>query len=226
MGILDLIYPKNCLECKKVRNYLCQECVKKVNSSFYSCPYCNKSSFEGKVHPKCRKKLGLDQLICLWKYEGVIRKAILVLKYKFASEISDELSDFFLKKISDRRINLGKNAIFISVPLYKKRQFFRGFNQSETIAKKVSEKLGFKFVPDLLIRTKNTHFQTNLTKKERLRNIKNAFEFNNKYKFKDKSKTIVIFDDVWTTGATIKEMAKILKNKGVKNVIGLTITKR
>jgi competence protein ComFC len=81
-------------------------------------------------------------------------------------------------------------------------------------------------VPDLVVRTKNTGFQTSLTKNERLKNIKNAFEFNNHYKIKNKDQKIIIFDDVWTTGATVKEIAKVLKKKGISKVVGLTIAKR
>jgi len=226
MNILDLFYPKKCLECAKSGSYICENCLKKVKSSGFVCPSCNRSSFEGRSHPNCRKKFGLDQLISLWKYQGVIRKAILVLKYKFVLDISDELSNLIYKKIQQKKIDFGKNTILTSVPLHQKRQFFRGFNQSEVIAKKLAEKLKLRYIPDLLVRLKNTKFQTNLTAKEREINIKNAFKFNNKYRLKDKNKKIVIFDDVWTTGSTIKEIAKVLKRKGIKTVIGLTITKR
>lgn len=224
--LLDLIYPKKCLECSKSGCYICKSCINKVKSSNFVCPFCNRSSFEGKVHPNCKKPLGLDQLISLWKYEGVIRKAILVLKYKFVLDVSEELSDAIYERITQKEIDFGKNIILTSVPLHKKRQFFRGFNQSEVVAKKIAEKLNWKYVPDILVRSKNTEFQTNLSKSQRLKNIKNAFEFNNRYKLKDKNKIIVIFDDVWTTGATIKEMTKILKKKGINTIIGLTITKR
>lgn len=226
MSILDLFYPKKCLECGKNGQYICKKCLKKVSSSFFSCPYCNKSSFEGKTHSNCKKKQGLDQLISLWRYEGVVRKAILVLKYRFVFDISEELSDVICKRIIERKINFEKDAILTSVPLHRKRQFIRGFNQTEEIANKLSEKLKLKYLPDLLIRSKNTKFQTNLTKKERQVNIKNAFEFNKKYKLRNKNKAVVIFDDVWTTGSTIKEIAKVLKKKGIKTVIALTITKR
>ena len=226
MNILDLFYPKKCLECNKNGQYICEKCVKQVKPSYFSCPYCNKPSYEGKTHPNCKKKLGLDQLISLWKYDGIVRKAILVLKYRFVFDISEEFSNRIYERIIEKKIPLGKNIILTSVPLHKKRQFFRGFNQTEEIAKRLSDYLNWKYLPDILVRNKNTKFQTNLTKKEREKNIKNAFEFNNKYKLKNKNKVVVIFDDVWTTGSTIKEMTKVLKKKGIKTVIGLTITKR
>ncbi|MBU2036537.1 hypothetical protein KKC36_03780, partial [Patescibacteria group bacterium] len=191
MNILDLFYPKKCLECGKSGGYICDKCVKKVRPSYFSCPYCNKPSFEGKTHPNCKKKQKLDQLISLWEYEGVIRKAILALKYKFVLDISNELSNVIYKKIQQKKIDFGKNVILTSVPLHKKRQFFRGFNQSEEIAKRLSEHLDWKYLPDILVRSKNTEFQTNLTKKEREENIKNAFKFNTKYQLKDKNKIVV-----------------------------------
>ena len=226
MNILDLFYPKKCLECNKNGQYICDKCIDKVKASSYSCPYCNRPSFEGKTHPNCKKLQGLDQLISLWKYDGVVRKSILVLKYRFVFDIAEELSDTIYIRIIEKKINFGKNVVLTSVPLHRKRQFFRGFNQTEEIAKNLSEKLRLRYIPDLLIRSKDTKFQTNLTKKERLKNINNAFEFNNKYKLKNKNKTVVIFDDVWTTGSTIEEMTKVLKKKGIKTVIALTITKR
>jgi len=226
MSILDLIYPKKCLECKENGHYLCTKCIKKVRSSYPTCPNCNKYSFWGKTHKNCKKKYDLDELISLWKYEGVVRKGILVLKYKFVSDVTKELSDLITKEIKKRKIIFGKDTIIIPVPLHKNRHFFRGFNQSEEIVKKVSQKLGLKFMPDLVVRTKNTSFQTSLTKNERLKNIKNAFKFNCHYKIKNKDKKVIIFDDVWTTGATVKEIARVLKKKGISKVSALTITKR
>jgi len=202
MGILDLIYPKRCLGCRKEGNYICKNCLEKVE----------------KVSPS-------GKLICFWKYEGVIKRAILILKYSFVENISDELSSLLLEEINRRKINFSLNSIFVCIPLHKKRQNFRGFNQSEEIFRKLAKKLGYRLIPDLLIRVKNTSPQSRLTKKERDKNIKYAFVFNRKYKVRNKEREIVLCDDVWTTGSTIKEATRVLKEQGFKDISAFTIAR-
>lgn len=202
MGILDFIYPKKCLECKKEGFYICKDCLNKVEKPFQS-----------------------GHFISFWKYQGVIRKAILALKFNFASDISAELSQLLYNQILKNKFSFDRNCIFTSIPLYKKRQNFRGFNQSEKIAKSLAEKLNRRFVPNLLIRVKNTKFQSELSKKDRKENLKNAFEFNKKYRIKHKNIQIVVFDDVWTTGSTIKEAIKVLRKQSLNNIVVLTLAR-
>ena len=90
----------------------------------------------------------------------------------------------------------------------------------------MAEKLGLVFIPDLLIISKKTKPQTKLDKKDRISNIKGAFKYNKEFSnFLISQLPVIIFDDVWTTGATLKEGAKVLKNNGFKKVWGLTLAR-
>lgn len=199
MTILDLVYPKKCLECKRKGNYVCDNCLKKVRKARF------------------RKVDLFGKLISAWRYEGVIRKAILTLKYRFVSDIAEELIEKYLKEV---KANLPKKAVLVPIPMHKKRKRWRGFNQTEELGKILSKKMGWDYSEKLLIKTKNTKPQTELKEEERRLNIKDSFLIKtNAFK----NKTIVVFDDVWTTGSTLKEAAKGLSRKNHGRLIGLTM---
>lgn len=94
----------------------------------------------------------------------------------------------------------------------------------QEIGKKVALRMRWKFIPDLIVRRSASPPQTELKRKERVENIRGTFVINRKY-LPLKPKPLVLFDDVWTTGSTVKEAAKVLKERGAKEVWGLTITK-
>ncbi|MCJ7805252.1 hypothetical protein MUP46_01240 [Patescibacteria group bacterium] len=175
------------------------------------------------THSKCLRKLGLDGQISLWGYSGVARKAILALKYKLAREVAKELARRAVENINKRRLVFPKNPVLIPIPLYWYRGNVRGFNQSEEIGKLIAKDLGWEFAPDLIIRTASTVPQAGLKRKERLKNLRGVFALNPRYHIRDTGYSFVLFDDVWTTGSTIKEAGKALKRKGAFSVWGFTL---
>ncbi len=166
-----------------------------------------------------------NEIYSIWKYEGIIRLAILALKYKFASEIASELAEACLTQIKTlNTIYNSQYTILIPVPLHKLRQNWRGFNQAEEIGKIIARNMDWEFSPDLIIKAKASEPQAELTRGERLRNLHGKFAVNNKvYSLVPNNYCLVVFDDVATTGSTIKEIAKVLIDNGAKKVIGLTI---
>lgn len=224
MGILDLIFPKNCLECKSGGGYICDDCLEKVRLARSVCVYCGVYSFFGKTHDNCKRKHSLDGVYSIWKYDGVIRKGVIALKYKFANEVSKEIAIKAKKELKKLKI-FPKNSILVPIPLHKKRENWRGYNQAGEIGKLIAKDLNWKFIPDLLIRKTSTKPQVGLKGEERKQNVKDIFEINSKYKIRNFKKQIIIFDDVYTTGSTLKEAALVLKKEGFKNVIGLTIAR-
>lgn len=222
MGLLDIVFPKNCLGCGKEGGYICSKCVEKASLSKQICPYCYKESIDGVTHTKCVKKNGLDGVVSLWRYEGVIRKALIILKYKYATEVGRELVSYIVMEL--QRIFIPKTDILAPVPLYWYRENFRGFNQSELLGKEVAKTLNVKFAPELLIRKKLTTPQASLKGKERRKNLRSAFSDNPDFTLST-SYSVLIFDDVFTTGSTLKECAKVLKRTGIKKVWGLTVAR-
>lgn len=207
MGIANLIFPKFCLECGVSGTYICSNCLAKVapgRTNFW-------------------QTRDLDAFVPVWAYEGVIKKAILVLKYRFAQSLAQDLAQVTAEVLLERRANF-KKAVLIPVPLYPQKLKWRGFNQALKVGEILAQMAGWEVVPDLVLKTKSTPPQMRLTKKERLKNIKGTFSLNSEYPVENLSgQQIVIFDDVATTGATLEEVAKVLKKLQPANICGLTL---
>ena len=199
MNLLDLLFPKNCLECNKEGKYLCSDCVEKVLDGTF-----DKNNF------------------AIFKYRGVIRNAITTLKYKFATDIADELVDICIKRLKSNKL---RKVTLIPIPLYKLRYNWRGFNQSEILGEKLAKAMNWKFLPDLLIRNKNTIPQVGLKGISRHSNLSGVFSLNPTHNLLPITCHLVLFDDVYTTGSTINEAKKVLKLAGFKNIYSLTIAR-
>jgi ComF family protein len=113
----------------------------------------------------------------------------------------------------------------VTIPVYRDRANWRGFNQAEEMGKIVAERLGLNFAPNLLIKKRKTRPQTGLDKEKRLENLQGALAINPHSLLSISHQPLIILDDVWTTGATLKEAAKVLKRKGARVVWGLTFAR-
>lgn len=225
--ILDFFYPKLCLFCGKEKTYLCPDCFSKIKI-FKSpkCPYCEYRSFEGKIC-KTHKKY-LDGFITASPYQQeIVSKLIDALKYNFVKEISEILALLIFKFLNENKeIEFLKNPydfVLIPIPLHKTRLRWRGFNQAEEIAKKISPLIKIPVKNDILFKKKKTKPQVGLSEKERKENIKDAFFVKeNKLKL-ILDKKVILVDDVATTLSTLEESAKLLKKNKIKEVWGLTV---
>jgi competence protein ComFC len=233
MSILDLLFPKSCLGCGCSGNYICSNCLAQTRTAQPICAYCERASIDGLTHVRCQKKLGLDGLISIWEYEGVIRKAILALKYKYATEIGQLLRNLMVEQFqkdcttpcANFKYQISNLGTLAPIPLHWHRQNVRGFNQSIEIGKSISEAMNWKFLPDLLIKKQPTTSQTELSGDARRQNLHGVFSVNPHYSQFTVHSSLVVFDDVFTTGSTLREAAKVLKRAGVEKVWGLTIAR-
>ncbi len=222
MGILDFVFPKTCIACGKTGRYICRSCIDKNPSARPVCPYCRHPSVSGATHAGCGKKTGIDGLVSIWKYEGVVKKAILSLKYKYATEMGDELADYLIGLL---KVKMLPGVYYLCpIPIHWYRQNTRGFNQSVEVGKVISSAMGWNFIPDLLIKKRATAPQAELDRETRMKNLRDVFMFNPVHRsLFPNLKSVMIFDDVFTTGSTILEATKALKMAGVEKVWGLTI---
>ena len=225
MSIADLLFPKKCLECGREGSYICASCIAKLKTLSQVCIECGRPSIDGMTHVACKRPLGLDGLIFIWPYGGVVRKALLALKYKYAKQIAEELAQYSLLFLRKRYVILPPESTLIPIPLYWYRENWRGFNQTEEIGKLISKEMDWDFQPELLIRKRLKRPQAQLKKEERSKNIRGAFSLNPHYSSFIIHNSVILFDDVLTTGSTLKEACKVLKRKGAKNVWGLTIAR-
>lgn len=130
-----------------------------------------------------------------------------------------EFSPLLLDEISKDR---GQEWLVTVVPLHWKRQNWRGFNQSSLVAKEFADKLGLPFT-EVLMRKKETEQQALLDRKQRQSNVFDVFSVMDSSKIADKK--IILFDDVWTTGATMRECTYQLKKSQATLVWGVTIAR-
>jgi len=228
--ILDIIFPKKCVGCRKVGGYFCNECISNIKQTDLVCPKCEKLAVGGQTHPVCKRKFGLDGLWSLGIYEPPLKQAIQTLKYKRVKEVAEVLVDitleywakyqpFVLDQIKKDR---GEGWVIIPVPLHWFRENNRGFNQSSIIGQILSKRLGLDY-SDSIKRIRYTKSQVGLKGKERHLNIRNAFEITGDYKLE--TVNCLLLDDVWTTGSTLRECCWILKRNGAKKVWALTLAR-
>ncbi len=230
LSILDFIFPKRCVGFKRVGSYFFDKCISDIPQTDLVCPFCERLAIGGQVHPVCIRKYGLDGLWSLGIYKPPLKTAIQKLKYKWVKELASILVDitieywakkgtFLLDLIKKDR---GKNWIITSVPLHWSRKNWRGFNQSELIGKLFAQRLGLKY-EETLKRIRKTKPQVKLAANKRKENVKGAFILSMNHELL--THNLILVDDVWTTGSTLKECCYILKRGGAKKVWALTLAR-
>ena len=159
----------------------------------------------------------------IFKYEGQIRKLLIDYKFNNKSYLYKTFASIILS--NKKMINFINNyEIIIPVPIHKKRFNCRGYNQSELLAREISRKLkNIQFLNKLLIKTENNVAQSTLTKEERALNVKDIYKVKNNNLIKEKS--IILLDDIYTTGNTVNECSKLLKKNGAREIGILTVSK-
>lgn len=209
-----------CGEEKFNQGYLCDNCEKKLRyNDGPICEHCGRSVLvAGKVCSTCSEyMLSVDKARSVFSYEGEIRK--LVKRFKYNDRVY--LGEFFIEKLSLLYLKSYFNADYITfVPMTEKSKRNRGYNQSEILANGVSAKTGVKLI-ECVEKIKETKRQAKLNRKERLKNLDGVFRVINRKQIKEK--TIVLVDDVTTTGATAEAISSRLKKAGAKQVYLITV---
>jgi len=219
---INIFFPKRCIICGKYGLFLCGKCVKNV-VIFRTpvCFYCGKITKYGESCSSCKKihNSSLDGIIYSSSFnEGNTKEIIHYLKYNGIIELSTILSAIVLERIKNK-LPKGK-IVVVPVPMFIKKERSRGFNQSELIAREVSMFLGLHGGLGLK-KVRSTSSQAESSRETRMKNIKNSFVCDDVELIKDK--TVLLIDDIVTTGSTLEECAQTLKNSGAKRVYGVVI---
>ena len=180
---------------------------------------CGRAALDGRTHPRCQTRYSIDGLTSFFRYRGVVRKAIKIIKYRGSFDIAEA----FVKNISTTH-NIywkGRPFAFVPIPLHNSRLRDRGFNQAEVLGMHVSKRLGIMMAMDVLERKKRTTPQVEVKDRDkRLKNMANVFALN-----KVSPEYVLLFDDVFTTGATMRSAAGVLKQAGVRHVWAVTMAR-
>lgn len=223
--LLDILFPKTCLSCNSFGSYICVGCRRKVEYiEKDSCLKCDRIHTNGFIHADCKDQEGIDGYLSIFYYTEITKKIIKGIKYKFVKDSCKELFSMIptekLKKLDIFRASCTEYSLQ-PVPLHTSREAKRGFNQAEIIAKFFQQQTSYPII-NVLKRTKKTHAQAQTADKvERIQNIKNAFQLKKGVNIKNKN--IILVDDVITTGCTVKEAAKVLKQNGAQSVFVFTL---
>lgn len=229
--ILDILFPKKCVGCNKAGSYFCQDCVSNILQTDLVCPSCDRLAVGGQTHPVCRRRFGLDGLWSLGIYQDSLKNAIQKLKYKGIKELAEVLTDIIIEYwakyqpfiVDQIKKDRGVGWAVIPVPLYWWRENNRGFNQSSLIGQTLSKSLGLDYCNGLK-RLRYTKSQVKLKGKQRRANISGAFEITKSYTL-NPILYVLLIDDVWTTGSTLRECCWVLKRAGVKKVWAITLAR-
>ena len=210
-NILGLIYPNVCGFCGKIcKESLCKKCEIKIKE------------YEINIVRKIKDKY-FDELLCLFKYEDEIRETLIKYKFQNKAYLYKTFSKIILK--NKKVCGFLKNYdIIIPVPISKKRKKQRGYNQSYLITREIAHNTNLKCEDKCLIKIKDIIEQSKLDKKQREINIQNAYKIINREKVFNKK--VLLLDDIYTTGSTVNECSKMLKQAGANEIRYINNCKR
>lgn len=231
----EALFPSNCVSCAKplIDKFICNTCYQTIPiyNSFF-CSACGQRAPDFKKCSRCQNKSHLQSIGFAVPYTNVsIQKLVRHLKYYFIIGAADPLANIILDYLNKSRA-LEKfkkeDSIIIPIPLHPKRLTWRGFNQSEKIAKILSQKIEIPLYIDILARVKNNKPQVEMPNFEnRHANISGAFAINKNFAPKSElfKKNVLLLDDVITSGTTIEEAALTLGQAGFRKIYGLAVAK-
>lgn len=248
--ILSIVFPISCLNCgkkvgAKAGGWICDDCLSFVEfNPVFLCPACGKNSYLGRVCKRCADKSFLDGVIAMEKYSNPLMKNLIKsLKFRYITDLEPVVNRLVRKFCLKYTEIFPKNAILVPVPLHPLRFRQRGFNQAEFIAKFVSGALGYG-ISKTLKRARYTYRQSELPKEMKEDNIKGAFIYchseprhivgaknlvgvpmKSERPTTKVSKVVILIDDVYTSGATMQECARTLKEAGAKEVWGFVLAR-
>ena len=216
-----IFFPVYCAGCKIEGTLLCDNCKNNIKRAQQSCVGCEQFSAQGFSHEHCiqQNKYLPQQLICCFDYKNeVVKNIIHSLKYELVQDYAEVIAGLCQETFN----SLSAIDIIVPVPLHKYKMNSRGFNQSELIAKHLLKDLSKTLLlPTALQKIKNTPPQMQLNRTQRQNNIRNVFVAD----ICVEDKSILLVDDVCTTGSTLLECSKALLAAGAKSVICLVFAK-
>lgn len=189
----------------------------------FLCASCKADIVVRRVPEHLPKKHGIKTLHSATHYHApIVRDLIAQYKYEFAQDIAPNLTDMLEKHLQFTHFEKTANHIIVPVPLHVRRARWRGFNQAGLVAQDIAQRLGIPFHPKALSRVRNTVPQIKMhNRTQRLENIKGAFVCADAQAVQ--GKTVILVDDVTTTGGTLAECARAVRQAGARSVIAFVI---
>lgn len=222
----DLLYPARCPVCDEVLPYaadgICAPCrarIRTVRDAY--CVKCGKPLQEGQTvycHDCKERAHSFTRGRSVFFYEDV-RESIYRFKYEGRQAYASFYADETVRALGEEIRSWRADAL-IPIPLHKAKMRKRGYNQAALFAEALSERLGIQVLEKALVRERNTVPQKGLNREERQKNLKKAFKF---IQNDVKLKTIILIDDIYTTGSTADAVSALLKQVGISDIYIITL---
>lgn len=235
-GLLDLVFPRTCASCQAVvaetpSRHLCWECARKIRYQSIEA-YCSRCGrdipgphADAFVCDACRDHPpAFDLARSAAHFSGPVRDLVHLLKYNRGDYLVPDLADL-LEACHSRHYADEPIDVLCPVPLHPEKQRLRGYNQSALLASELSRRLGIPSLPDALVRTRDTETQTHLNAEKRRANMRDAFAGNPVLSGWITGRTVLLVDDVMTTGSTLSEAARALRAAGAERILALTVAR-
>ena len=220
--LLDFIYPPVCLTCDRMLenagDKICKECRAEIRSLNKDTPVWKE------LHQKFTSGGVIDGFTScyLFEKEGKLQQAIHSLKYQGMHSVGFLMGKDVGTQISADPLIAGADYV-VPVPLHKLKERERGYNQAVHICSGIAASSGIQPLPTLLKRTRYTESQTKLDINQRKDNVSAAFKLDPKFENQIRGKSIILVDDIITTGSTISECGRILKEHGAMRVFAASV---
>ncbi len=231
-AIINLFYPALCRACsKKINEFdrnICDDCAKKIKERLP--PFCVKCGRQLKGSPEliamcpdCKEdKLYFDRAWSACCYDGLLKDLIHDFKYKKITSLSTDFTALIINFMKKHII--GKDCqIILSIPMHPNRLFRREINHADILARGLGKNLGISYSTNTLRKMKNTPLQSKLKRQERIKNLSSSFSLKDNSIVRNKN--IILVDDLFTTGSTVNECSRLLKNSGAKYVEVVTLAR-
>ncbi|MFH0951827.1 MAG: double zinc ribbon domain-containing protein [Patescibacteria group bacterium] len=221
--LTELVFPASCFGCGVDDSWLCPTCQDQVIIDRPAeCPYCHKPTKQNRTCPACREMGLLKGVWVIGNYRPAWQSLIHGLKFSFLESMKEDIISLITPALDQFKSCLADDYTVTAVPLARSRFLDRGFNQAELLARPIAKYLDIPYY-NLLSRTGRAESQSRLTKEARKDNIVRL-----KIKCKNVEnipESVIIVDDVYTTGVTMEACAKALKSRGARNIWGIVLAR-
>jgi ComF family protein len=210
--LIDFFFPIICVWCEREGNYLCKECKKSLQAHPDLCPVCHRKSPSWNLCLGCKDELPwIDGISIAFVYEKLIKKLILDLKFHHRYQTGQYLGEKLALLIASDPFFDAKTTLVTHTPSHRWRKHIeKWYNQSQILADTVAQILHIPHLP-LTIKTRHTRSQIKLSRTKRKTNLTDVFTYNLKQNIPKHIQTILIIDDIVTTGSTLHEIGCILR---------------
>jgi len=230
--LINLLYPAVCRGCfKKIDGFnrnICDDCVKNIKERLP--PFCAKCGRQLKwglelttICPDCEKdKPFFDRAWSACHYDDLLKNLIHDFKYKKITSLSTDFTAIIVDFM--KKHHIGKNGqVILSIPMHPDRLFQREINHADMLAKVLGKNLGIPYSGNVLKKIKNTSLQSKLKRSSRIKNLRSSFCLKDKSIVRDKN--IILVDDLFTTGSTVNECSRLLKDSGAGYIEVVTLAR-